>query len=96
MLLLPVLKRTRDSQNERTMRRMIRSARVPVFALSVCGALGFGASTALAGPLEGKQFCDRLAIGTCQNLTQCQQKCASRGYPAEGATCDRGCCYCPI
>jgi hypothetical protein len=76
------------------MTRTIRNARVSLLALSVGGALGFGASTALAGPLEGKQYCDRLSIGTCQSITECRANCLAVGYTDKHASCRDGCCYC--
>jgi hypothetical protein len=76
------------------MSRTIRTTRAALLALSVCGTLGFGASTALAGPVEGKQFCDRLSIGTCQSITECREMCVAVGYTDKRASCRDGCCYC--
>lgn len=76
------------------MSRTIRTARASLLALSVCGVLGFGASTALAGPLEGKEYCDRLSIGTCQSISECRANCLAVGYTDKHAACTNGCCYC--
>lgn len=75
----------------------MRATRSALLALVVCGALGFGASSALAGVAPP---CPRLAIGKCTNLAQCQNQCAQAGGDVSGARCDTdggvGCCYCPI
>ena len=70
---------------------MLRRTRAPLLALAVLGALGFGASSALA---EARP-CPLTAIGTCGNLAKCQEACfAAGGRPAD-ATCTNGCCFCP-
>jgi hypothetical protein len=76
------------------MSKTIGTTRAALFALAMCGVLGFGASTALAGPLDGKQFCDRLSIGTCQSITECRANCVATGYTDKQASCKNGCCYC--
>lgn len=79
------------------MPRAMRTARTTLLALAVAGALGFGASAALASPAPP---CPRLAIGKCTNLSQCQNQCAQAGGDVSGARCETdggvGCCYCPI
>ena len=79
------------------MTRRIRAARAALLAVAVTGALGFGASAALA---DVAPPCPRLAIGRCTNLAQCQDQCAQVGGNVAGANCDTdggvGCCYCPI
>ena len=75
----------------------MRKARVGLLALAVSGALGFGASAALA---DVAPPCTRLAIGRCTNLAQCQDQCAQVGGDVSGARCETdggvGCCYCPL
>ena len=79
------------------MKTTMRTARAALLALGVCGALGFGAASALASPAPP---CPRLAIGNCTNLAQCQNQCAQVGGDVSGARCDTdggvGCCYCPL
>lgn len=81
------------------MSTMLRATRVSLFALAICGALGFGASAALADA-AGAPPCPRLAIGRCTNLQQCQSLCAAYGGNVADARCETdggsGCCYCPI
>ena len=78
------------------MRNTFRRTRNTVLALGFAGALGFGATAALASPVP----CPRLAIGKCTNLTQCQNQCAQAGGNVANARCETnggvGCCYCPI
>ena len=73
------------------MRTILCSTRAPLLALMVLGALGFGASAALA---EARP-CPLTAIGTCGNLARCQQACAAAGGDPAEATCTNGCCFCP-
>jgi hypothetical protein len=73
------------------MPRAMRTARTTLLALAVAGALGFGASTAMA---EARP-CPLTAIGTCGNLARCQEACAERGGDPAGASCKDGCCFCP-
>jgi hypothetical protein len=84
------------ANQENAMSKTIRRTRAGLLALAVTGALGFGATAALAGPTP----CPRLAIGKCTNLTQCQNQCAQAGGDVSGARCETnggsGCCYCPI
>lgn len=79
------------------MRTMLRRTRGSLLGLAMLGALGFGASSALASPAAP---CPRLAIGKCTNLSQCQNQCAQFGGDVAGARCETnggsGCCYCPI
>lgn len=74
------------------MSTLLRRARAPLLGLAVLGALGFGASSALASARP----CPLTAIGSCGNLARCQEACANApgGRPAE-ATCTNGCCFCP-
>jgi hypothetical protein len=79
------------------MSRSIRRTRALLLSLAVTGALGFGASAALANAAPP---CPRLAIGRCTNLAQCQEQCAQVGGNVSGARCETdggtGCCYCPF
>jgi hypothetical protein len=76
---------------------LIRRTRSSLLGLAVLGALGFGASAALA---DAAPPCPRLAIGRCTNLSQCQSQCAQVGGDVSAARCDTdggvGCCYCPL
>ena len=78
------------------MPRAIKTARTTLLALAVAGALGFGASAALADAPP----CPRLAIGKCTSLAQCQDQCAQIGGDVSAARCETdggvGCCYCPF
>jgi hypothetical protein len=80
------------------MSRSFRAARAGLLALAVTGALGFGASAALAD--AAPPACPRLAIGRCTSLAQCQDQCAQLGGDVSHARCDTdggvGCCYCPL
>ncbi|HEU4883593.1 MAG TPA: hypothetical protein VFT45_15140 [Longimicrobium sp.] len=71
---------------------MPRRTRTSLLGLAVLTALGFGASAALA---EARP-CPRTSIGSCANLTRCQESCADVGGNAANASCRDGCCYCPI
>jgi hypothetical protein len=73
------------------MRTILRPARAPLLALMVLGALGFGASAALA---EARP-CPLTAIGTCGNLARCQEACLAAGGRPADASCTNGCCFCP-
>ena len=73
------------------MRTMLHRTRVSLLALAMIGALGFGATTALA---EARP-CPLTAIGTCGNLARCQDACLARGGDPAGASCTNGCCFCP-
>lgn len=79
------------------MRTMLHRTRATFVALAVLGALGFGASAALASPAGP---CPRLAIGKCTSLAQCQDQCAQLGGNVANARCETnggsGCCYCPL
>jgi hypothetical protein len=79
------------------MSKRMRNARAGLVALLVTGALGFGASSALASPAPP---CPRLAIGRCTSLAQCQNQCAQVGGNVANARCETdggvGCCYCPL
>jgi hypothetical protein len=73
------------------MPRAMKTARTTLLALAMAGALGFGATAAMAEVRP----CPRTAIGTCGNLARCQEACfAAGGRPAD-ATCTNGCCFCP-
>ncbi|HEU4456475.1 MAG TPA: hypothetical protein VFR81_25635 [Longimicrobium sp.] len=72
------------------MTRAIRGARTSLFALAVAGALGFGASTAVAR----QPPCPELAFGKCSSQDQCQRICAGSGFAMAARGCDNGCCYC--
>lgn len=73
------------------MRTMLHRTRISLMGLAVLGALGFGASAALA---EARP-CPLTAIGTCGNLARCQEACAARGGNPAEARCTSGCCFCP-
>lgn len=73
------------------MSRAIRGARIPLLALAIAGALGFGASAALAAPPPP---CPELAFGKCSSTDQCQRICTSSGFAMAARGCDNGCCYC--
>jgi hypothetical protein len=81
------------------MNRIVQGARVSLFALAVCGALGFGASAAVADA-AGAPPCPRTAIGRCTSLRQCQDLCAQHGGDVANARCETdggvGCCFCPL
>ncbi|HEV3050995.1 MAG TPA: hypothetical protein VGX50_11825 [Longimicrobium sp.] len=69
----------------------MKTARTTLLALAMTGALGFGATAAMADARP----CPLTAIGTCGNLAKCQEACfAAGGRPAD-ATCTNGCCFCP-
>ena len=72
------------------MSRAIRTVRTSLLALTVTGALGFGAQTALAK----ERPCPLTSFGSCNSLDQCQRTCSNAGYPVSSRGCDNGCCYC--
>ncbi len=78
------------------MRRRIRTAHASLFALAVCGALGFGASTVFASP---PPICPELAVARCRTLSDCQSTCGSIGADPATARCVENatgarCCFC--
>ena len=73
------------------MRTMLHRTRVSLLALAMTGALGFGASAALASARP----CPLTSIGSCGSLARCQDSCAARGGDPAGASCTNGCCFCP-
>ncbi|HEX2211358.1 MAG TPA: hypothetical protein VHG93_26980 [Longimicrobium sp.] len=73
------------------MRNTLLRARAALLGLAVLGALGFGASAALA---EARP-CPLTAIGTCGNLAKCQEACFNAGGRPAEAACTNGCCFCP-
>jgi hypothetical protein len=73
------------------MPRAMRTARTTLLALAVAGALGFGATAAMA---EARP-CPLITIGSCGNLARCQDACANAGGNVADAHCTNGCCYCP-
>ena len=74
------------------MRQGIRTARASLFALAVCGALGFGSSAVFASP---PPICPELAVARCRSLSDCQSTCADPASArcVENATGAR-CCFC--
>lgn len=72
----------------------IRSVRA-LFALAAAMSLGFGATTAFAGPSALPYCFGGAIVGTCTSQQNCQTKCVQAGgYAGE---CDsRGCCHCAI
>jgi hypothetical protein len=74
------------------MRTMLRRTPASLAGLALLGALGFGASAALAQARP----CPLTAIGTCGNLARCQEACAARGGDPANASCTNGCCFCPV
>lgn len=73
------------------MRTIAKRTRGALALLAVLGALGFGASSALA---EARP-CPLTAIGSCGTLAKCQDACLARGGNAAEASCTNGCCFCP-
>lgn len=73
------------------MRHTLRGTRSILLAMAVIGALGFGASAALAGARP----CPLTSIGSCGNLARCQEDCLDAGGRPAEATCTNGCCMCP-
>ncbi len=67
------------------MRKWMHRTRNGVLGAALVGALGFGATQALAAPGEAAQ-------GPVCNTVDCRQLCRTLGY-AEGF-CSRGGCFC--
>lgn len=78
------------------MRRTIHAARTGLLALAVSGALGFGASAALAKTAAPPQCTVPWAAGTCRTTSQCRDICASLGTNPTFSECRDNCCYCDI
>ena len=81
----------------------LRNARIPLLALALAlvAALGFGVSSALAGPTAGgPAACPRTSIGKCTSLEKCQSDCAALGRDPASASCQpyggTSCCFCPL
>ena len=70
------------------MSRTIARMRAAAYAAAVAGALGFGATQALAAPRP----CPLTAVGSCSNQANCERTCTNAGYATRG--CSNGCCYC--
>ena len=69
----------------------MRKTRNTLLGLAMLGALGFGATAALADARP----CPLTAIGTCGNLARCQEDCLAAGGRPADASCTNGCCFCP-
>ncbi len=80
------------------MTAMLRRLRISLVALGVAGALGFGASAALAEPLRLPECKDPYASGPCATDTGCQSFCDRKFGPGTSGFCNEStyCCYCII
>jgi hypothetical protein len=67
------------------MPRAMRTARTTLLALAVTGALGFGASAAMAEARRGPIL---------ESAQECQQYCAARWYPNYNWNPTTGNCTC--
>jgi hypothetical protein len=78
------------------MTTILRRTRGPLLGLAVLGALGFGASAALAEPLRLPECTDPYASGPCATSSGCSSYCASRFGPGTISYCNTStyCCYC--
>ena len=78
------------------MRTMIRRSRAALLSLAVLGALGFGASSALAGPMRLPECTDPEANGPCGTDSGCRSYCDRLFGPGTGGFCNENtyCCYC--
>lgn len=77
-------------------RSLVSRIRGGVFALAVAGALGFGASSAAAGPMVRQVVCtDPTAEGSCASVSDCRKICnrLSNGLIPVCNT-QTGCCDC--
>ena len=75
------------------MRTMLRRARAPLTALAMLGALGFGASSALASVRPEAACGDPFANGSCTTTSACAKYCKGTVGAGTGQ-CSSGCCYC--
>lgn len=77
------------------MRTTLRRTRASLLGLAVLGALGFGASAALAEPLRVPECLDPLANGPCGSDLGCRSYC-DRYVPGTFGSCNEStyCCYC--
>jgi hypothetical protein len=78
------------------MRTILRRTRHTVLGMAVLGALGFGASAALAEPLRLPECTDPYASGPCATSSGCRSFCESKFGPGIAAYCNTStyCCYC--
>jgi hypothetical protein len=72
---------------------MSKRIRAALLALATTGALGFGATQALAKPAAA--VCTiSYAAGSCHTLRQCRDICLAQGSSPTFAECRNGCCFC--
>lgn len=77
------------------MRTTLRRTRASLLGLAVLGALGFGASAAVARPLPVPECQDPWASGPCSSDLGCRSYC-DRKFPGTIGSCNEStyCCYC--
>jgi hypothetical protein len=80
------------------MRSILRRTRASLLSLAVLGALGFGASAALAGPVRVPACQDPTADGPCSSDTGCRSYCDRLLGPGTAGFCTEStyCCYCTL
>ena len=78
------------------MPRAMKTARTTLLSLAVLGALGFGASAAVAGPMRLPECTDPEANGPCGTDSGCRSYCDRLFGPGTGGFCNENsyCCYC--
>jgi hypothetical protein len=75
------------------MRTMLRRTRMSMMGFAVLGALGFGASSALAEVRPEAACGDPFANGSCTTTSACAKYCKGTVGAGTGQ-CSSGCCYC--
>ena len=78
------------------MPQALRTARTTLLALAVAGALGFGATAAMAEPLRVPDCQDPTADAPCVTDVGCQRHCDRLFGPGTAGYCNESiyCCYC--
>lgn len=73
------------------MQELKKRLAIPLFALAVAAALGFGARQAAAAPASA---CGLGAHTTCSSQAACTAYCTERFGYEDSHICHNGCCYC--
>jgi hypothetical protein len=91
-----IARQRQSADKENAMRTLLRGTRSALLGLAVMGALGFGASAALAEPLRLPECQDPYANTACSSDLGCQRWCDKNVGTGLVGSCNEStyCCYC--